>query len=95
MNELYQGKLEKKNIDNGLEELKNIKCELEKLTPAEVVWEIDDLGAKPPWGDDINPEIQNLSTYFVTSDGENLIEVFEKALSRAKDLKEDLLIDSL
>lgn len=95
MNELYQGKLEKDSIDSGVAELESIKCELEKFPPSEVIWDIDDLDAKPPWGDNISPAIKNLSTYFVTSDGENLILVLEKALNRAKDLKEDLHIESL
>jgi hypothetical protein len=95
MNELYQGKLEKANLDNGIAELKDIKHKLEKLPPTNVIWDIDDLDAKPPWGDNISPEIKNLSTYFVTSDGEDLILVLEKALNKAKDLKEDLYIDTL
>ena len=95
MNELYQGVLKRNHIENAVKELKNIKKALKKFRPSEVVWDIDDLNAKPPWGDNISPEIKNLSMYFVTSEGEDLIDMMEKALMRAKDLEESLYIDTL
>lgn len=57
---------------------------MKKFRSSEVVWDIDDLKAKPPWGDNISTEIKNLSEYFVTSEGEDLIDMMEKALMRAK-----------
>lgn len=95
MNELYQGELKRNHIENVVKELKNIKKALKKFRPSEVVWDIDDLNAKPPWEDSISPEIKNLSMYFVTSEGEDLIDMLEKALMRAKDLEEPLYIDTL
>lgn len=95
MNELYQGELKRNHIENAVKELKRVKKELRKFRPSEVVWDIDDLRAKPPWGDDISTEIKNLSEYFITSEGEDLIDMMEKALMRAKDLNEPLYIDTL
>lgn len=95
MNELYQGELKRNHIENAVKELKRVKKELRKFRPSEVVWDIDDLKAKPPWGDNISTEIKNLSEYFVTSEGEDLIDMMEKALMRAKDLNESLYIDTL
>lgn len=95
MNELYQGELKRNHIENAVKELKRVKKELRKFRPSEVVWDIDDLKAKPPWGDNISTEIKNLSEYFVTSEGEDLIDMMEKALMRAKDLNEPLYIDTL
>lgn len=57
---------------------------MKKFRSSEVVWDIDDLKVKPPWGDNISTEIKNLSEYFVTSEGEDLIDMMEKALMRAK-----------
>jgi hypothetical protein len=95
MNELYQGELKRDHIENAIKELTRVKKELKKFRPSEVVWDIDDLKAKPPWGDNISTEIKNLSEYFVTSEGEDLIDMMEKALMRAKDLNESLHIDTL
>lgn len=43
MNELYQGKIEYKNINVALEEVDMIKTELKSLSPQDVVWDIEDL----------------------------------------------------
>jgi len=95
MNELYQGRLEKNNLGKAIAELKDIKERLKEFLPVEVIWDINDLDAKPPWGDNISAEIKNLSTYFVTSDGEDLVSVLGNALAKADVLNEDLYIDSL
>lgn len=95
MNELYQGKLRKENLESAFFELENIKERLKEISSTEVIWDIDDLKAKLPWGDNISTDIKDLSTYFVTSDGENLILVLQNALIKAKEVNEDLYIDSL
>jgi hypothetical protein len=46
-----------------------------------VVWDIDNPEARPPWGDDISSDITDLSNYFVTSDGRDLFEVLDEAMS--------------
>ena len=74
LNELYNGKLENKNIDCELEEI--IK-KLQKLSPSQVIWDIEDLSKRPPWSGNINKDITNL--LIITSDGENLIDMLLKA----------------
>lgn len=49
----------------------------------------------PPWGDDISEDIEDLSDYFITSDGKNLIAVFNEAIHEAQLEKMDLEIKSL
>jgi hypothetical protein len=48
-----------------------------------VVWDIEDRSRRPPWGDDIAPEITSLADYFVTNDGKDLFEVLFAALDDA------------
>lgn len=95
MNELYQGKIDKKKIKKAIKEVEKIKKELKKYSPDEVVWDIDDLSKQPPWGSNISKDITDLSNYFVTSDGEDFINVFMDALQEAKETGESIEIESL
>lgn len=95
MNDLYMGELKKENVSNALKELKEIKEKLKKLPAKKVVWDIEDLEKQPPWGDNISSDITDLSNYFVTSDGKDLIYIMQCALERADRLKEDVKITSL
>ena len=95
MKKLYHGKLDYTDIGSAIKELQEIKSELKKYTPENVVWDIDDLSANPPWGNNISHDITDLSVYFVTSDGEDLITKLEKALEKAQSLKTSLLIESI
>jgi len=95
MNELYQGTLDKDNVETAIVELKKIQLELQAFSPDKVVWDIDDLSKQPPWGKKISNDITNLSNYFVTSDGEDFITIFFNALEKAKKMQMDLTIDSV
>ena len=95
MNKLYQGKIENKDIDQALEELKSIKKELSQLDPDKVVWDIDDLTKQPPWGENISEDISSLSNYFVTSEGNDFLTVFLHALKKAKEVGSDIEIKSV
>ena len=95
MNELYQGTLDKDNVETAIVELKKIQLELQAFSPDKVVWDIDDLPKQPPWGKNISNDITNLSNYFVTSDGEDFITIFFNALEKAKKLQMDLTIESV
>jgi hypothetical protein len=95
MNELYQGTLDKDNVETAIVELKKIQLELQAFSPDKVVWDIDDLSKQPPWGKNISNDITNLSNYFVTSDGEDFITIFFNALEKAKKLQMDLTIESV
>lgn len=95
MNELYSGEIAPQRIGEAKAELEQIKEELEKFPPSEVVCDIENLEAQPPWGDNISDSITNLSNYFITSEGEDLFEVFDAALSMAEEIGEPVKIVSL
>jgi len=95
MNELYQGKLARENIDKATKELRIIKQELQKLSPEKVVWDIDDLSKQPPWGKNISKDITDLSNYFVTSGGEDFLTVFAHALEKAKEVNSAMEIKAV
>ena len=95
MNELYQGELKCSNASKATDELKTIQKELKNLSPKHVVWDIDDTSKQPPWGTGISPEITDLSNYFVTCDGEDLIEEIFKALCESKAEKQNIVLKSL
>jgi len=92
MNGLYNAEIEPEESKWVLGELEIIKQELAKLTPDKVIWDIDDLTKQPPWGDNIAKTITNLSNYFVTNDGKQLLDVFEKALNASIDIKKTIKI---
>ncbi len=48
-----------------------------------------------PWGDDIGSDITDLSNYFVTSEGEDLITIITHAIDKAIELKTDINIGSI
>lgn len=95
MKELYQGCMKKEDIDEGLRELDEIRAELTKFPPTDVVWDIENLSLMPPWGDDISSDITDLSNYFVTSDGRDLILFLREAMEMAKELQADIEIYTL
>lgn len=86
MEELYYKSLSPQKVDLASEEIKKIFIELQDYAPSMVIWDIEDLSKRPPWGDHIAETITGLDNYFYTSDGENLSVVFDKALNTAKKL---------
>ena len=88
MGELYQGCLKNQDLNEGLEELKN-------FPPSDVIWDAEDLSLTPPWGNNISSDITDLSNYFVTSDGRDLISVLSEAMNEAKEMQCDIEIDNL
>lgn len=93
MTNLYEGKLKRQYINSAINELNDIQDEFKKISPLDVIWDIDDLSLTPPWGNNISSEITSLSNYFVTSDGRDLFHVIHLALQDAKELNEDLSIE--
>ncbi len=75
MNELYQGKLRHQNAQKVVDDLRRIRDELSAFRPDAVIWDIEDLSAAPPWGDNISDSITSLANYFVTSGGKDLFDV--------------------
>ena len=87
--------MEWEDVRFAREELTCIRNRLSKLAPSEVVWDIDDLTKRPPWGDNISNDITDLSNYFVTSDGRDLISVIFKVFDEAETEKNKIEIISL
>ncbi|MEC0537344.1 Imm70 family immunity protein [Bacillus inaquosorum] len=57
---------------------------MKEYSPSQVIWDIEDVSKRPPWGDNISEEITNSSNYFVTSDGEDFIKILKSALEKGK-----------
>ena len=95
MNNLYQGKLSHVDVNQALVELMDIRRELAAFTPDKVIWDIEDLGKQPPWGNDISSDITNLSNYFVTCDGGDLFEEIFKAFHESQAGEQNILLMSL
>ena len=75
MNKLYWGNVPFEFVERGIAELVSIQEELKKFLPQDVIWDFEDLSLTPPWGNNIAENITNLSHYFITSSGKDLIEV--------------------
>lgn len=95
MNDLYARELSVEDIPEALKEIKSIRELFREFSPNEVIWDIENLEKRPPWGDDIAVSITSLANYFYTSDGEDLFETFLKALETAAKVKKVITIKSL
>ena len=95
MGRLYQGEMNLEDVDEAIKELYTIKKELMTGTPDEVIWDIEDLSKQPPWGNNISTDITDLSNYFVTSDGEDLITILLHALEKAKEVNSNIEVKSI
>jgi len=92
MNELYQGSLDASKVEKLLNDLEEIRNMLKNIPPEKVIWDIDHLTKRPPWGENISPNITDLSNYFVTSDGKDLFEVLKNVLEQLKKNNGELTI---
>ena len=95
MQELYTGTVSYNNIYKAIEEINIVDDELKRIPPNKVVWSFEDRTKMPPWGSNISPDINNLSDYFITCDGKNLISVLKIALNKAELEKVDIEVKSL
>ncbi len=90
--QLYNGSLSSAFAVEAHGELQEVRRELSRFPPDQVVWDLDEPTAKAPWGSNISSDISDLSNYFVTSDGRDLFEVIFEALSEARESGQDLRI---
>jgi 2,3-bisphosphoglycerate-dependent phosphoglycerate mutase len=81
MKELYSGSVPPAHALAAQDELRKIREELQRFRPDEVVWDFENLAAKPPWGNRIAQQIRDLSNYFVTSGGRDLIDLLSDTLA--------------
>lgn len=65
-------------------ELSTIKSELKALPITKLIWDIQDRSKSPPWGDNIADTITDLSNYFVTSTGRDLIDTLHEILEEQR-----------
>lgn len=84
MRHLYHGSLTPDLVDQTRRELDDARRELHAFPPEAVVWDLEDPSARPPWGSDISAHIKDLSNYFVTSDGRDLIDVLQEVLDASQ-----------
>jgi hypothetical protein len=83
LQQLYQGHVTATDAAEALTELQQARAELAKWPASAVVWSAEDRDLQPPWGDDISPDITDLSNYFVNSTGRDLFELLLEALKAA------------
>ncbi|PLR86563.1 hypothetical protein CVD25_03605 [Bacillus canaveralius] len=95
MNELYNDKLNWVDVSVAKSNLIEIEQELSKYSPERVVWDIDDLSKKPPWGDKISPKVTSLADYFATANGKTFFEVICNAMDVAEEDKCDIKIQQI
>jgi len=95
MNELYNDKLNWSDVSVVKHNLIEIEQEFSKRSPIQVIWDINDLAQKPPWGDNISPKVTSLADYFATTDGKTFFEVLHTALDVAEEDKCDLKIHKI
>lgn len=91
---LYMGEVPYDKLSELEEELIDIKNRLKSIPPSQIIWDIEDLNKKPPWGNDISRDITDLSNYFVTSAGNDLFKVLFDAVVKAKELVSNIKVKS-
>ncbi len=91
--ELYRGKLSYDKSNKARANLSEIQEILKTFPPDKVIWNIDNLSQRPPWGNNIASDITNLSNYFITNDGEDLFEVLDSAIEYSISNQIDILVE--
>ena len=77
MNELYQGTLDKDNVETAIVELKKIQLELQAFSPDKVVWDIDDMLMKAGFALSHSNKFDIIVEYFVERGNYNVFEINE------------------
>jgi Immunity protein 70 len=85
MEELYAGALPATRVRQARGELEVVERDLRGYLPTDVVWDIKNPAAQPPWGEEVAASITSLADYFWTADGKPLIEVLNVALRSAEE----------
>jgi len=95
MRDLYYSELKWSDAEELIHQLEEIRKKLKAYSPNEVIWDIEDITKQPPWGNNISPSITDLSNYFVTSDGRDLINQMIEALKTGIEDKYNIIIRKL
>ncbi|GAA6614714.1 immunity 70 family protein [Scytonema sp. NUACC26] len=92
---LYEGELSVEEASKAYNDLISIRERLKAFSPEWVIWDIDDLEAKPPWDNQISPTVTDLSNYFLTSTGRDLFEVLLECLQALQEEGGSLTIEKI
>lgn len=95
MNELYQGHLSPGKAQKALADALAIKRALQAIPPERVVWDIENIGAKPPWGDYVDESVTDLSNYHITSTNKVVMDLLIEMLEYQTQCKKPLTIETL
>lgn len=95
MNQLYQGKLEPADAEKVLKDVRIISEELKQIPAQRVVWNIEDITVKPPWGDYVDKSVTSLANYHITSTKRVLIDLLIECLDFQTQCQKPLTIETL
>ena len=74
MEQLYQGlAITRETAPHALVEWRSIRAGLAGLPPSAVVWDIEQPGKAPPWGNKVGPQVTSMANYYMTRHGLNLV----------------------
>ena len=74
MGAFYQGEsLDPGAASHALDEWRRIECGLAEQPPSAIVWDIEQPGAKPPWGAAYGAHVTSVANYYFTKYGLNLV----------------------
>jgi hypothetical protein len=91
--DFYNGKVRWQDAPSLIKMLNEIREQLKSFKPSDIIWDIEDLSKRPPWGDNISHDITSLSNYFRTSNGaHDLFDVIIEALQKGYEIKSDIEI---
>jgi hypothetical protein len=91
--DLYQGTVSWQDATLLIETLIEVRGQLKDFKPQQVIWTLEDLSQRPPWGDNISNNIISLSEYFRTSDtSDDFFDVIIKAAQYSHSAKADIEI---
>jgi hypothetical protein len=85
LEKLYAGELIQSDAQSALKELDVVASELARLPSEKVIWDVEHPDRQPPWGKNISADITDLSNYFVTSTGRDLVGVLREVLEELRD----------
>ena len=88
-----KGKVSSDNALVAAREMNMIRDELSQVAPNKVIYDINNLNVKPPWGDNISPVITSCMNYFTTADGKDLLFEIVNIFVHSSYYKVDVLIE--
>ncbi|WIY63089.1 Imm70 family immunity protein [Bacillus arachidis] len=93
MKDLYFENLKWENASKALKNVEEIRETLSKIPPSEVIWDIEDITKRPPYGDKIPANITNLAEYHTTERGTEFLTLLTNSLKDSEKTKMDVIIN--